>query len=193
MKHPLINKRVAILAADGFEQVELEEPKQALEDAGATVTIVSPKSGKIQGMNHLEMGDTFEVDMVLDDAKPEEFDALLLPGGAVNPDTLRSTPAALDFVRAFFNGGKPIAAICHAPWVLADAGVLKGRKLTSWPAIQNDLKNVGALWVDEEVVVDKGLVTSRKPADIPAFNAKMIEEFVEGIHARSGTQMASSR
>src|SRR4051794_7746707 len=119
MKHPLINKRVAILAADGFEQVELEEPRHALEEAGAAVTLVSLKSGKIQGMQHLEMGDTFEVDLILDEAKPEEFDALMLPGGAVNPDTLRSTPAALEFVRAFFNAGKPIAAICHAPWILA--------------------------------------------------------------------------
>ncbi|MES2571978.1 MAG: type 1 glutamine amidotransferase domain-containing protein [Verrucomicrobiota bacterium] len=192
MTHSLLNKRVAILAADGFEQVELEGPREALEEAGATITIVSPQSGKIQGMNHLDQGDSFQVDLTLDKAKADGFDALLIPGGLANPDTLRSTPAALDFVRAFFAAGKPVAAICHAPWVLADAGVIKGRRLTSWPAIQLDIQNAGGLWSDEEVVVDKGLVTSRKPADIPAFNAKMIEEFAEGIHAGSGAKMAGT-
>lgn len=180
----LLNKRVAILAADGFEQVELEKPKQALEEAGATVSIVSPASGQIQGMNHADKGDKFDVDFPLEHAKPEEFDALMIPGGLMNPDTLRSTPAALEFTRAFFQSGKPVAAICHAAWVLIDAGVVSGRRLTSWPAIQTDVKNAEGNWVDEEVVVDRGLVTSRKPDDIPAFNKKMIEEFAEGVRSK---------
>ena len=186
MSQQLVNKRIAILAADGFEQVELEEPMQALEEAGATVSIVSPAGDKIQGMHHADKGDKFEVDLLLEFAQPEEFDALLIPGGLMNPDTLRSTPAALNFTRAFFDAGKPVAAICHAPWVLIDAGVVRGRTLTSWPAIQTDVKNAGGNWVDEDVVVDNGLVTSRKPADIPAFNRKMIEEFAEGVHPRNG-------
>ncbi len=184
MNQELLNKRVAILAADGFEQVELEKPKQALEEAGATVSIVSPAGDTIQGMHHADKGDKFDVDLLLEHAKPEEFDALLIPGGLMNPDTLRATPAALDFTRAFFAAGKPVAAICHGPWVLIDAGVVRGRMLTSWEAIQTDVKNAGGNWVDEEVVVDNGLVTSRKPADIPAFNRKMIEEFAEGVHPR---------
>ncbi len=185
MNQELLNKRVAILATDGFEQVELEKPKQALEAAGATVSIVSPSSGQIQGMNHADKGDKFDVDLPLKTAKPEDFDALMIPGGLLNPDALRSTPEALEFTRAFFAAGKPVAAICHAPWVLIDAGVIKGRRLTSWPAIQTDVRNAGGNWVDEEVVVDNGLVTSRKPDDIPAFNRKMIEEFAEGVHAKS--------
>jgi protease I len=144
-------------------------------------------------MHHADKGDTFDVDIPLDDADPDEFDALLIPGGLMNPDTLRSTPKALEFVRAFFRTGKPVAAICHAPWVLIDAGVVMGRRLTSWPAIQTDVKNAGGNWVDEEVVVDNGLVTSRKPDDIPAFNRKMIEEFVEGVHAkRPGRESATA-
>ncbi len=181
----LRNKRVAILAADGFEQVELAKPKQALEEAGATASIVSPSSGEIQGMNHADKGDKFQVDLPLKHAKPEDFDALMIPGGLINPDTLRTDEDALQFVRSFFAAGKPVAAICHAPWVLIDAGVIEGRKLTSWAAIQTDVKNAGGHWVDEEVVVDHGLVTSRNPGDIPAFNAKMIEEFAEGIHRSS--------
>jgi protease I len=149
------------------------------------VSIVSPGGDQIQGMHHADKGDKFDVDLPLKKAKAEEFDALMIPGGLMNPDTLRSTPEALDFTRAFFQAGKPVAAICHGPWVLIDAGVANGRKLTSWPAIQNDLKNAGANWVDEEVVVDNGLVTSRKPDDIPAFNCKMIEEFAEGVHSHS--------
>src|SRR5687768_9337646 len=152
MNQELLNKRIAILAADGFEQVELEKPKQALEEAGATVSIVSPSEGKIQGMHHADKGDKFDVDLPLKNAKAEEFDGLMIPGGLLNPDTLRSTPDALEFTRAFFLAGKPVAAICHAPWVLIDAGVVKGRKLTSWPAIQTDMKNAGGNWVDEEVV-----------------------------------------
>jgi protease I len=184
MSTPLNQKRVAILAADGFEQAELEEPLHALQEAGAKVSIVSPKAGKIQGMRHAEKGDQFPVDIELKKAKPEDFDAILLPGGLMNPDELRATPEAVKFVRAFGEDGKPIAAICHGPWVLIEAGLVQGRKLTSWPAIRTDIKNAGGNWVDEEVVVDNGLVTSRKPDDIPAFNVKMIEEFAEGRHDR---------
>jgi len=193
MTHELLNKRVAILAADGFEQVELSKPKEALEEAGATVSIVSPQSGRIQGMHHADKGDKFDVDIPLKNARPDDFDALMIPGGLMNPDTLRSTPEALEFVRAFFRAGKPVAAICHGPWVLIDAGVVRGRKLTSWPAIQTDVKNAGGMWVDEEVVVDNGLVTSRKPADISAFNQKMIEEFAEGIHSKQSELAQGAR
>ena len=175
---------MAILAADGFEQAELEGPLKALQDASADVTIVSLKRGKIQGMKHREKGDTFDVDLTLDQAEADDFDALMIPGGLYNPDTLRSTPAAVQFVRDFAEAGKPIAAICHGPWLLIEAGVAEGRRLTSWPAIQTDLKNAGADWVDEEVVVDDGVVTSRSPDDIPAFNRKMIEEISEGRHAK---------
>jgi protease I len=174
---------VAILATDGFEQSELEEPLNALEEAGADVSIVSPKSDKIQGMKHADKGEAFDVDLPLDSANPEDFDALMLPGGLMNPDELRSNPAAVAFVRAFGESGKPIAAICHGPWVLIEAGLVRGRRLTSWPAIKTDVKNAGGNWVDEEVVVDNGLVTSRSPKDLKAFNAKMVEEISEGVHA----------
>jgi protease I len=179
----LDGKKVAILVTDGFEQVELTRPREALEQAGAETKIVSPKSGQIQGMNHADKGDKFDVDIPLDAARPEEFDALMIPGGLMNPDELRATPDALAFTKHFFREGKPVAAICHAPWVLIDAGVVGGRKLTSWEHIQTDVKNAGGNWVNQEVVVDNGLVTSRKPDDIPAFNQKMIEEFCEGKHA----------
>jgi protease I len=182
MGEQLAGKKVAILAADGFEEVELTKPKKALDDAGAQTSVVSIKSGKIQGMNHADKGETVAVDLTLSDAKPQDFDALMIPGGLMNPDTLRSTEEALAFVRHFFQEGKPVAAICHAPWVLIDAGVARGRTLTSWPAIKSDVRNAGGNWIDEEVVVDNGLVTSRKPDDIPAFNEKMIEEFLEGRH-----------
>lgn len=187
MADKLVGKRVAILAADGFEQVELTKPRQALDEAGAATSVVSLKSGKIQGMNHADKGDKIAVDFALNDTKPEQFDALLIPGGLMNPDTLRSTDAALEFTRHFFQQGKPVAAICHAPWVLIDAGVVRNRTLTSWPAIKSDIRNAGGNWVDEEVVVDNGLVTSRKPDDIPAFNRQMIEEFAEGIHVSMST------
>jgi protease I len=188
MAEKLSGKKVAILAADGFEEVELTKPRAALDEAGATTIVVSLKSGKIQGMNHADKGDTVPVDMTLDDAKPEQFDALMIPGGLMNPDSLRSSEEALEFVRHFFRESKPVAAICHAPWVLIDAGVIRGRTVTSWPAIKTDVRNAGANWVDQEVVVDNGLVTSRKPDDIPAFNKKMVEEFCEGRHApASGT------
>jgi protease I len=180
---------VAILAADGFEEIELTKPKKALDEAGAKTSVVSIKSGKIQGMNHADKGETMAVDQTLAEAKPQDFDALMIPGGLMNPDTLRSNEEALEFVRHFFREGKPVAAICHAPWVLIDAGVIRGRTVTSWPAIKTDVRNAGGSWVDQEVVVDNGLVTSRKPDDIPAFNEKMIEEFCEGRHTKtSGTQ-----
>jgi protease I len=187
MADQLIGKKVAILAADGFEQVELTKPRKALDEAGAETSVISIKSGKIQGMNHADKGDKIDVDLTLDDAKPEDFDALLIPGGLMNPDTLRSNDGALEFARHFFREGKPVAAICHGPWVLIDAGVVRNKTLTSWPAIQSDLRNAGANWIDEEVVVDNGLVTSRKPDDIPAFNKKMIEEFAEGRHVPLAT------
>jgi protease I len=188
MANKLAGKKVAILAADGFEEAELTKPRKALDDEGAQTTVVSIKSGKIQGMNHADEGETVAVDLTLADAKPQDFDALLIPGGLMNPDALRSTEEALEFVRHFFREGKPVAAICHAPWVLIDARVVRGRTLTSWPAIKTDVRNAGGNWVDEEVVVDNGLVTSRKPDDIPAFNEKMIEEFCEGRHtAVAGT------
>jgi len=183
MGDKLAGKKVAILAADGFEEVELTKPRKALEEAGAKTTIVSLKSGEIQGMNHADKGEKVSVDTTLDKSNPKDFDALMIPGGLMNPDALRSSDEALEFVRHFFQERKPVAAICHAPWVLIDAGVVRGRTLTSWPAIKTDVRNAGGNWVDEEVVVDNGLVTSRKPDDIPAFNKKMIEEFCEGRHA----------
>jgi protease I len=169
--------RVAILVAEGFEQVELTEPRKALDDAGAKTLIVSPAQDQVQGWNHFDKGERFRVDVPLTSAKAEDFDALLLPGGVVNPDQLRVNPSAVAFVRGFFDAGKPVAAICHGPWTLIEAGAARGRKMTSWPSLQSDLKNAGATWVDEEVVCEQGLVTSRKPKDIPAFNQKMIELF----------------
>ncbi|MEO6870743.1 MAG: type 1 glutamine amidotransferase domain-containing protein, partial [Chthoniobacterales bacterium] len=156
MAGKLDGKKVAILVASGFEQVEMTKPREALKEAGAETKIVSTKSGQIQGMNHADKGDKFDVDLTLDDARPDDFDALMIPGGLMNPDELRSTPEATEFARAFFEAGKPVAAICHGPWVLIDAGVVEGRTLTSWPAIQTDVKNAGGTWVDEEVVVDNG-------------------------------------
>jgi protease I len=188
----LTNKRIAILAADGFEEVELVKPRKALEEAGAITEVVSPASRKIQGMNHDEKGDTVPVDVPLESADAADYDALMIPGGLTNPDTLRSNKLAVDFVRKFFAAGKPVAAICHAPWVLIDADAVKGRILTSWPAIKTDVRNAGGTWVDREVVVDQGLVTSRKPDDIPAFNAKMIEEFHEGAHAAQAASVSHS-
>ena len=187
MVRKLVGKKVAILVTDGFEQVELTKPREALDEAGAETKIVSLKSGKIQGMNHADKGDKFDVDLTLDEARSEQFDALMIPGGLMNPDALRSNDDALEFTRHFFREGKPVAAICHGPWVLIDAGVVRGRMLTSWPAIKTDVKNAGGKWINEEVVVDNGLVTSRKPDDIPAFNKKMIEEFCEGRHEAMAT------
>lgn len=172
--------KVAILAAEGFEQAELTEPRKALQDAGAETQVVSPAQGEVQGWKHFDKGERIKVDVPLEQADAAEFDALLLPGGVANPDQLRMMPKAVQFVRAFFETGKPVAAICHGPWTLIDAGVVRGRTLTSWPSLKADLVNAGAMWVDREVCVDHGLVSSRKPADLPAFNRKMIEEFAGG-------------
>ncbi len=181
--HNLSGKRVAILVADGFEQVELDQPRAALDAAGAKTQVVSPAQGQVKGVNHDKPAAGAKVDVALDSAKAEDYDALLLPGGVMNPDTLRTEKKAVAFVRAFFEAGKPVAAICHGPQVLIEADVVRGRKLTSYPSVKTDLKNAGAEWVDEVVVVDHGLVTSRKPDDIPRFNEKMLEEIAEGIHA----------
>jgi protease I len=178
----LNDKKVAILVTDGFEQIELTEPKAALEKAGAFTEIVSPAGPTVRGWAESKWGRSFRVDVPLKKAKASDYDALLLPGGVMNPDKLRMDPKAVAFVRAFFEAGKPVAAICHGPCTLIDAGVVRGRRLTSYPSIQSDLKNAGADWVDETVVVDNGLVTSRRPADLPAFNRKMVEEFCEGMH-----------
>jgi protease I len=182
MATELRNKRVAVLVDNGFEQSELTEPKKALEQAGATADVISPQAGKVKGWQRANWGDEIPVDRKLDEAQAEDYDALLLPGGVMNPDRLRANASAVRFVKHFVDSGKPIAAICHGPWPLIEAGGVRGRKMTSWPSLQNDLRNAGAEWVDEEVVVDNGLVTSRKPDDIPAFNRKMIEEFAEGRH-----------
>ena len=171
----LNGKKVEILVADGFEQIELTEPKKALEQAGAETRIVSPAKGKVKGWQHTEWGDEMPVDVPLAQARAEDFDALLLPGGVMNPDHLRRKPEVQRFVKAFFDAGKPVAAICHAPWTLIDAGVVRGRKMTSYETLQTDLKNAGADWVDQEVVVDGNLVTSRKPDDLPAFNRAIVE------------------
>ena len=187
MERKLGETKVAILVTDGFEQVEMTDPRDALDKAGAETKIVSLKSGKIQGMHHADKGDKFDVDLTLDEARPEEFDALMIPGGLINPDALRSNEDALEFARHFFREGKPVAAICHGPQLLISAGLVRGRTMTSWPAIKADMRNAGANWVNEEVVVDNGLVTSRKPDDIPAFNKKMIEEFCEGRHEAMAT------
>jgi len=180
----LNGKKVAILVEDGFEQIELTSPKQALEQAGAKTQIISPKRDKVKGWEHTQWGQEFPVDVSLDKANANEYDALLLPGGVMNPDKLRTSKQAVQFVRSFFDQGKPVAAICHGPWLLVEADVVNGRKVTSYPSIQTDLKNAGANWVDQEVVVDQGLVTSRKPDDLPAFNRKMVEEIAEGQHER---------
>lgn len=173
---------MAILVADGFEEVEMTEPRQALEDAGAVTEIVSPAEREVQGWNHNEKGGTFKVDVPLKKARAENYDALLLPGGVRNPDQLRMIPETVSFIDDFINSEKPVAAICHAPWTLIEANAVSGKTMTSWPSLKTDLENAGANWVDQEVVVDNGLVTSRKPDDIPAFNEKMIEEFAEGRH-----------
>jgi protease I len=175
-------RTIAFLATDGVEQVELTEPWKAVRDAGATPELISLDSGEIQGFNHLDKGDTFTVDHKVADADAGRYDGLVLPGGVANPDFLRADDDATAFVRAFFDAGKPVAAICHGPWTLIDAGVVEGRTLTSWPSLQTDLRNAGATWVDEEVHVDEGLVTSRNPDDLPAFCAKLVEEIAEGVH-----------
>src|SRR6266481_9809806 len=165
----LKGKTIAILATDGFEQSELIEPRKALDQAGAKTVVISPKPGSIRGWKSKDWGDEVAVDLTVNDADPDDFDALMLPGGVMNPDQLRTNPKAVQFVKAFADAGKPIAAICHGPWTLIEAGVVKGRRMTSWPSLQTDLRNAGADWVDEEVVIDRRLVTSRKPDDLPAF------------------------
>jgi protease I len=193
MSNELNGKKVAILVENGFEQVEMTEPRKALEEAGAGTDLISPVSGKVKGWQHTDWGDEFDVDVRLNDADPEDYDALLLPGGVINPDKLRLHPEAIEFIRRFVNEGKPIAAICHGPWTLINAGAVRGRTMTSWPSLQVDLQNAGANWVDREVVVDNGIVTSRKPDDIPVFNRKMIEEFREGVHQRGAREVAGAR
>jgi len=179
----LDKKRVAVLTEEGFEQVELTSPVEALRYAGATVEIISPKSGRIKAWDHTNWGIEVDVDKELSEANPDDYDALVLPGGVLNPDKLRQNKEAVAFASAFLDEGKPVAAICHGPQTLIETGMLKGRKLTSYPSLETDLKNAGANWVNEEVVVDHGLVTSRRPDDLPAFNRKMIEEIAEGVHS----------
>jgi protease I len=187
----LDGKRIAFLATDGVEQVELTEPLKAVRDAGAEVDLISLEKGEFQGFNHLDKGDTFTADKAVADASADDYDAIVQPGGVANPDFLRVDPDAVAFFRAFFEAKKPAGVICHGPWMLVEADVVKGRKVTSWPSVKTDLINAGAEWVDQEVVVDEGLVTSRKPDDLPAFCAKIVEEFAEGRH-EGAPQPASS-
>jgi protease I len=182
-KTPLTGKRVAFLATDGFEQVELTEPWKALQQAGAKVELVSLQSGQIQGMHHFEKGDKFPVDRLVTDVSCDDYDALVLPGGLANPDTLRMNEDAVALAASFIKAAKPVAAICHGPWLLVEADVVSGRTLTSWPSLRTDVQNAGGKWVDEQVHCDNGLVTSRRPDDLPAFCAKAIEEIAEGVHA----------
>jgi protease I len=180
----LNGKRIAILVAEGFEEVEMTGPRKALEDAGAETALVSPAKDEVQAWNHFTPADRFAVDVPLEQASAADFDALVLPGGVANPDQLRMMPEAVALVRDFVEAGKPVGVICHGPWTLIEAGVVRGRTMTSWPSLKTDLQNAGAKWVDQEVVVDRGLVSSRNPRDIPAFNRKIIEEFAEGFHGR---------
>jgi protease I len=182
MAQELNGKRVAILCADGVEQVELEQPLAAVRDAGADVDLVSTRAGEVQAFQHLDHGDRFAVDRTVADASAGDYDALVLPGGVANPDFLRTDAGAVGFVRDFFAQDKPVGVICHGPWTLVEADVVRGRTVTSWPSLRTDLRNAGASWVDEEVVVDNGLVSSRRPDDLPAFCAKIVEEFAEGRH-----------
>ncbi len=185
MSDQLQGKRIAILVAnEGVEQVELTSPRAALREAGADVDLLAPESEGIQAFNHLDKGDTFVPDRTVGEADPRDYDGLVLPGGVANPDQLRTDTDAVQFVRSFFEAGKPVGVICHGPWTLINADVVDGRTLTSWPSLQTDLRNAGAEWVDEEVHVDQGLVSSRRPDDLDAFNAKIVEEFAEGAHKR---------
>ena len=182
MADELKGMKIAFLATDGVEQVELTEPWKAVEKAGGKPELISIKEGEIQGVNHMDPGDTFPVDKLARDANPGDYAGIVQPGGVANPDFLRADPDAVRFFKAFFDAGKPAAAICHGPWMLVEADVAKGRTVTSWPSVKTDLVNAGAKWVDEECVVDQGLVTSRKPDDLPAFCAKIVEEFADGVH-----------
>ena len=183
MANELQGKRIAfVMANEGVEQVEFTEPRKAVEQAGAEVNVIAPQSGQIQAFNHLDKADTFDVDKTTSDAKSDDYDGVVLPGGVANPDQLRTDKDGVRLVREFFAAGKPVGAICHAPWTLVEADVVDGRKLTSWPSLQSDIRNAGGNWVDQECVVDSGLVTSRKPDDLPAFCSKIVEEFAEGVH-----------
>ena len=185
MPNELQHQTVAFLVAnEGVEQIELTKPLEAVREAGAEVDLLAPEAGEVQAFNHLDKGETFTAEKTVADADADEYDALVLPGGVANPDQLRTEEAAVGFVRSFFEAGKPVGAICHAPWTLIEAGVVEGRTVTSWPSLETDLRNAGAEWVDEEVHVDRGLVTSRKPDDLAAFNAKIVEEFAEGVHEK---------
>jgi protease I len=188
----LQGKRVAFLATDMVEQVELTEPWKAVKEAGATPELVSLEEGEIQGFNHYDKADTFRVDRTVEEAHADDYDALVIPGGVGNPDTMRTDENAVELVRQFFEQGKPVGVICHGPWMLVEAGVVRGRTVTSWPSLRTDIRNAGGDWVDEQVVVDDGLVTSRKPDDLPAFNAKIIEEFAEGRHERQAEKAAAA-
>lgn len=188
----LDGRTIAFLATDGVEQVELTDPWTAVQEAGGTPRLISLDRGAIQGFEHLDPADTFAVDETVADADPGAFAGLVLPGGVANPDRLRTDPAAVRFVRSFFEAGKPVAAICHAPWTLIDADVVQGRRMTSWPSLERDLRNAGADWVDEEVVVDDGLVTSRNPDDLPAFCSKLVEELAEGRHRAQAERSAGA-
>jgi protease I len=189
----LQGKKVAILAADMVEQVELVEPRKALEAAGAQTELISIHPGEIQGFNHFDPADRHPVDRTVEEVQAADYDALFVPGGVGNPDQLRGDENAVSFVRDFFEAAKPVAVICHGPWILVEADVVRGRKLTSWPTLQTDIRNAGGNWVDQQVVVDQGLVTSRKPDDIPAFNDKMIEEFCEGKHVEQRRKTEAAR
>jgi protease I len=193
MGEKLQGKKVAFLVAnEGVEQVELTEPWKAVEQAGGTPELIAPESGQVQAFEHLDKADSFDADHAVSEVDPDDYDGLVLPGGVANPDNLRTHEDAVAFVRGFFERGKPVAAICHAPWTLIEADVVRGRRLTSWPSVQTDLRNAGADWVDEEVVVDEGLVTSRKPDDLPAFCAKAVEEICEGRHEGQARQAATA-
>ena len=190
-KETLAGKRIAIIAADMVEQVELVEPRKALEKAGATTELISMKPGEIQGFNHYDRADKHKVDKTAEEVDAADYDGLLIPGGVGNPDTMRMDENLVQFTRAFFEQGKPVAAICHGPWMLVEAGVARDRTVTSWPSLQTDIRNAGGNWVDQEVVADQRLITSRKPDDIPAFNKKMVEVFAEGKHAEQRAKTAS--
>jgi len=192
MANKLDNKKIAFLAADGVEQIELTEPWKAVESEGGSPELISLEGGEIQAFKHLEKGDTFNVDRAVSEADADDYEGLVLPGGVANPDFLRKDEDAVGFVRAFFEAGKPVGVICHGPWTLVEADVVRGRTITSWPSLRTDLRNAGANWVDEEVVVDSGLVSSRKPDDLPAFCAKVVEELCEGRHEEQALQTAGA-
>jgi protease I len=192
MADELNGKKIAFLAADGVEQVELLEPWRAVENAGGEPVLLSIQPGKIQGFDHLDKGEEFSVDKHVSQAEVADYDGLVLPGGVANPDFLRADEDAVRFVKSFFESGKPVGVICHGPWTLVEAGVVKGRKITSWPSVKTDIRNAGGNWVDEEVVVDAGLVSSRNPDDLPAFCAKIVEEFAEGEHAEQAEKAAAT-